>query len=98
MNYTLSGIDLPLEQFDNVEVQAIEEIDGFCTPIHPDSLGDNPEALYYWAVYLHYDASNPLNEGFGGVEWVADLPTKLDAERLADGLLQAVYSVRSVSL
>lgn len=98
MKYQLTGFEMPLDCFDNVEVEAVEEIDGFFTPINPEDIGSNTDALYYWAVYLHYDATHPSNEHFGGVEWVADLPTKLDAERLADGLQAAIHSVRSASL
>ena len=94
MKYFLTGIEVPLDLFDGVEVSPVEEVDGDCSVITEDCIGDNPNASYYWSVYLHYDAENPINKGFGGVDCVIDLPTREAAEAFGRGLLCAIQSVR----
>lgn len=94
MKYLISGQEMPLELFDNAEAWRIEEIDGFCTIIWPHEWQQNPKAEYYWSVYLHYDGNHPLNNGFAGAEWIADVPTEEAAEALRIGLLKSVEAAR----
>lgn len=83
LNYSaLSSLYL----FDAVEVHpCVEEYDEETN----DSIVyqvDESEAIppeCFWSVYLHYNPSDPRNEGFGGLECVADFDTKDEAEEYA---------------
>jgi len=85
---------LALELFNAVEVHPVAEYpEGFCEQVEDSDIGSDELALYFWSVYLHYDHEHPDNQGFGGLECVADLPSKEAAEAYAEGLEKALSEV-----
>ena len=89
-----------LELFDAVEVHPVMERAGDCEQVDEGELeslrSQYPDAAFFWSVYLHYDATRPENEGFGGLECIADLPTKQDAMKHAASLEVALQAARNV--
>ena len=89
----------PLALFDGTEVSPVVEFEDGCVPISESDIGSireaNPEANIFWSVYLHHDPMRPENEGFGGVECIADLPTKDAAMAYAAGVDAAIKAVRA---
>lgn len=83
-------LSLRLELFDAVEVHPVRENDNGCEQIGIEDWGKDPQSIYYWSVYLHYDAEHPENNEFGGVECIADLNTETAANALANGLMVAL--------
>ena len=77
---------LNLELFNAVEVHPVEYLDGGCNQVDERLIGSNPEAEYFWSVYLHFDYNHPENNGFGGLECIADLPSKEAAYAYAEGV------------
>lgn len=92
-------VNVPLELFDAVEVHPVMEWDGNCESLHPSDLENYrsryPEAEFFWSVYLHYDATNPANKGFGGIECVADFPCEASANEFADGLEKSLQIIKA---
>ena len=82
-----------LDRYDAVEVHPVEIQMGCCTPITTDEVGRDNNCVYVWSVYLHYNRDHIANEGFGGIECVADLPTRKSAEAYAEGLRAALYEL-----
>lgn len=89
-----------LEVFDAVEVHPVAEYaeGGYCEQVDKSDIGTDPEAVYFWSVYLHYDHEHPDNVGFGGLECVADFPTEEAAEAYAEGLSKALKLVREANV
>lgn len=91
----------PLALFDNVEVDPVAEFDWGCERISEGDIEqtrrDYPQAAIFWSVYLHYDAQRPENAGFGGVECIADLPTKEAAMAYAEGVQAALEAARAAA-
>ena len=81
---------LDLKRFDAVEIDAIEQWEDNTERIDEDQIDSNPEANYFWSVYLHCNPKHPANEGHGGVECVGDFPTKPMAESFALWLESAI--------
>lgn len=79
-----------LQRFDAVEVDAIEQWEDNTERIDEDQINTNPDAQYFWSVYLHCNPKHPANEGHGGVECVGDFPTKAQAEAFGAWLEMAL--------
>lgn len=86
----------PLALFDAVEISLVVEHDGECEQLPNMSLEDAraeyPQGAFFWSVYLRYDPAQ--NNGFGGLECIADLPTRDAAQAYARGVEAALKSVR----
>ena len=67
-----------LNHYNAVEVHPVEEVNGNTEQVEKAMIGRNPEAHYFWAVYLHLTR--------GGLEWVADFTTEEKAEIFAQGI------------
>ena len=71
------------QRFDGVEVDLIQQTADDTSRIDESEFETDPDAIYYWSVYLHRNHKHPANEGHGGVECVGDFPTKPLAESFA---------------
>lgn len=83
----------PLTEYNAVEVHAVRETKASVETIDEALMGLEPDAHYYWGVYLH------LTEG--GIEWVADFSTKEQAETFAKGvefMLGAVIADKIIAM
>ncbi len=89
----------PLALFDAVEVDPVAVFDGAISRIDRKDIeqlrAENPNIEIFWSVYLHYDAERPENNGFGGVECIADLPNEEAALAYAAGVEAALEAVRA---
>jgi hypothetical protein len=78
MRAKIYGLDphYDLTRFDAVEVHPVRAVGA-----SPNIVEQCEEhEAHWWSVYLHFDPKNPDNEGFGGVDCVADFPTRETAE------------------
>jgi hypothetical protein len=68
-----------LKRFDAVEVDPVMQVGDDIERTEEELIGSDPDAKYFWSVYLHCNPKHPANEGHGGVECVGDFPTKAQA-------------------
>lgn len=85
--------------FDDFEIEymaLLEDIRGnrFWEPVYNEPFHHEKIIVKAWTLYGHYN--HELCEGFGGVDAIADCPTKAIAEYIRDALKTYSYMKKTI--